>query len=84
MDIVQGSFDQFPDQEDSRSKYRYISAAQDLVMYARGRHESCRGWRTNDCKPATVDDITVFVIPLKQYRDEYLEWKQSRLPLCRK
>ncbi|KAG9509238.1 Protein phosphatase 1H [Fragariocoptes setiger] len=69
-EIVQKSFDQFPD--DGDSKYRYISAAQDLVMHARGRNQPLLGWRA-------VDDITAFVVPLKPYRDEYNAWRQSRV-----
>lgn len=42
---------------------RYTSAAQELVMYARGILK--RGWRKADDNPASGDDITVFVIPLK-------------------
>lgn len=50
------------------------------VCYARGKskHNNGKNWKTADDKQATIDDITVFVIPLKNYRDEYREWKRSR------
>ena len=53
--------------------YRYTSAAQDLVMSARGKLKE-RNWRTSDDKHATIDDISVFVIPLKPYKEEFHEW----------
>lgn len=78
-DVVKSSFDLFPDNEESRSKYRYITAAQDLVIHSRGHTTNWNNvWRTNDERLASLDDIAVFVIPLKQYRDEYLEWKRLR------
>lgn len=78
-DIIQKSLEHFPANDVQRFKYRYTSAAQDLVMYSRGKlREKGRGWKTADNKPATIDDISVFVIPLKPYRDEYLEWKSAR------
>lgn len=55
---------------------RYTSAAQDLVMHSRGK--LCeKNWKTADGKPATIDDISVFVIPLAPYKEEYMEWKQE-------
>lgn len=79
-EIVKNSFDLFPDNEESRSKYRYITAAQDLVIHSRGQTTNWNNvWRTeNNDKLASLDDIAVFVIPLKQYRDEYIQWKQQR------
>uniref|UniRef100_A0A6G1SQP4 Protein phosphatase 1H n=1 Tax=Aceria tosichella TaxID=561515 RepID=A0A6G1SQP4_9ACAR len=66
------------DNEVARSKYRYISVAQDLVGWSRGwTTENC-SWRMSDGRFASMDDISVFVVPLKQYRDEYLEWKRLR------
>lgn len=58
-------------------KYRYISAAQDLVMYARGKMKdnNARVWKTVDGTAATMDDISVFVIPLKGYQTANLKWK---------
>lgn len=83
-DVVKSSFDLFPDNEESRSKYRYITAAQDLVIHSRGHTTNWNNvWRTNDERLASLDDIAVFVIPLKQYRDEYLEWKRLRSQACK-
>ena len=42
--------------------FRYTSAAQDLVMFARGLPG--HGWRTPVDTAASGDDITAFVIPL--------------------
>lgn len=60
-------------------KYRYISAAQDLVMFARGKSKENNGrnWKTVEDRQATIDDISVFVVPLSGYRKEYLKWKQN-------
>jgi hypothetical protein len=48
-------------------------AAQDLVMHARGKLQE-RNWRMSDGKSATIDDISVFVIPLQGYKREYESW----------
>ena len=56
---------------------RCISAAQELVMAARGKLKESRQWRRSDGSPGTVDDISVFVIPLLAYREEHLQWKVS-------
>lgn len=47
--------------------YRYVSAAQELVMHARGVSKS-GSWRTSEDKMASGDDISVFVIPLHCYQ----------------
>ena len=44
---------------------------QDLVMAARGKLKE-RNWRRGNGDPATIDDITVFVIPILPYKHEYL------------
>ena len=31
--------------------------------------------------PATIDDISVFVIPILAYKEEYLAWKQTKLKI---
>lgn len=78
-EIVRRSFNLFSDNEETRSKYRYITAAQDLVIHSRGHTNNWNNaWRTSDDRYASLDDIAVFVIPLKQYRDEYAEWKRLR------
>ena len=45
--IVFTTVDQFPSSEPNRFKYRYISAAQDLVMHARGKFNE-RNWKMSD------------------------------------
>lgn len=78
--IVQESFDHFSSNEESRTKYRYVTAAQDLVINSRGHSSGWKGcWRTEDGYMASLDDISVFVIPLQQYAKDYLEWKELRL-----
>lgn len=48
-------------------------------MTSRGKsREKGKGWRTMDNKTATIDDISVFVIPLKPYQQEFLKWKEAR------
>lgn len=73
---VQRSLEQFPLEDAARYRYRFTSAAQDLVMCSRGKLNE-RSWRTADGKSATIDDISVFVIPLAAYKEEYLRWKQE-------
>ncbi|XP_023239562.1 protein phosphatase 1H-like [Centruroides sculpturatus] len=78
--VVQKSLDHFPANDMQRYKYRYISAAQDLVMHSRGKLRE-RYWRTADNTPATIDDISVFVIPLRPYIEEYKHWKSLQVSL---
>ena len=59
------------DNESKAGRYRYISLAQDLVMSARGKLKE-RNWKRSNGSPATIDDITVFVIPILPYKHEYL------------
>ncbi len=73
-ETVQRSLEQFPAEDAARYRYRFTSAAQDLVMSSRGKLNE-RSWRTADGKSATIDDISVFVIPLAAYKEEYLHWK---------
>ncbi|XP_022671280.1 protein phosphatase 1H-like [Varroa jacobsoni] len=71
LDIVKRSLSHFsPNASLEEYKYRYVSAAQDLVMQSRGKI-SGSNWRTSDNRPATVDDISVFVIPLRDYKREF-------------
>ena len=51
----------------NKQKYRFISVAQELVMAARGKLVE-RNWKHNDDSPATIDDISVFVIPILLYK----------------
>jgi len=66
--IVQRGLQQW-DNESRAGKYRYISLAQDLVMAARGKLKE-RNWRRSAGGPATIDDISVFVIPLLPFKQE--------------
>lgn len=76
-EVVQRSLRHFYPCQAQRYKCRYVMAAQDLVLQSRGAFQE-RGWRTKEGKSATIDDISVFVIPLRPYRDEYLQWKAQR------
>lgn len=59
-------------------KHRYTMVAQELVAKARGRINESGHWRLVDTKAAaTVDDISVIVIPVYQYYLEYVEWEQK-------
>ena len=66
-------------EDDVRQKYKFISIAQELVMAARGKLDE-RNWKTGDDNPATIDDISVFVIPILPYKYEYAEWKTRAKP----
>ncbi|EAT35535.1 AAEL012299-PA [Aedes aegypti] len=59
-------------------RHRYTMAAQELVAKSRGRANINGHWRLSDSRAAaTVDDISVIVIPVYQYYLEYLDWKRS-------
>ncbi|XP_055590880.1 protein phosphatase 1H [Uranotaenia lowii] len=59
-------------------RHRYTMAAQELVAKSRGRANVNGHWRLADSRAAaTVDDISVIVVPVYQYYLEYLEWKRS-------
>jgi len=78
-EILSSSFNIFPEHEKSRSKYRYMTAAQDLIINSRGLSNGYSVWMNrNDDSYASHDDISAFVIPLKPYKQEYQEWKQTR------
>lgn len=51
-------------------------------MGSRGKLRE-RNWRTSDDKHATIDDISVFVVPLRPYQEEHRTWKarQGRPPV---
>ena len=76
-ELVSRSLEQFPVEDAARYKYRFTSAAQDLVMSSRGKMGE-RSWRTSEEKAATIDDISVFVIPLSGYKEDYLRWKTEQ------
>lgn len=58
----------------ANEKHKYISAAQALVAYARGKPVGESSWRTSDGNPATGDDVSVFVIPIHPQRKIYLQF----------
>ena len=55
----------------------FFFSAQELVMAARGKLVE-RNWKHSDDSPATIDDISVFAIPILPYKAEYAEWKVSK------
>ena len=68
----------------NKQKYRFISVAQELVMAARGKLVE-RNWKHNDDSPATIDDISVFVIPILPYKTgkkmpNIIEKRQKQFP----
>lgn len=63
-------------------KYRYLSLAQDLVMSARGKLKD-RNWKRANGSPATIDDISVFVIPILPYKEEYRRSQVGQTTLSR-
>ncbi|XP_018320592.1 protein phosphatase 1H [Agrilus planipennis] len=70
-EVIGKQFDLFSQKE------RYVSAATCLVGSARGILVNDHSWQLKNEKPASVDDISVFVIPLFPYRDAYLEFKSK-------
>ena len=61
-------------------KHRYTMVAQELVAKSRGRANDSGHWRLADLKhPATVDDISVIVIPVYYYFKEFFQWENKFL-----
>lgn len=58
-------------------KHKYISSAQALVANARGKPYGESSWRTSEGKPATGDDVSVFVIPILPHKLAYQEFKTN-------
>ncbi|XP_037938112.1 protein phosphatase 1H [Teleopsis dalmanni] len=59
-------------------KHRYTMVAQELVAKARGKINDSGHWRLADSKAAaTVDDISVIVVPVYQYYKEHIEWEKK-------
>lgn len=59
-------------------KHRYTMVAQELVAKSRGRANDSGHWRLSDLKaPATVDDISVIVIPVYEYYKEFCAWEKK-------
>ncbi|XP_049298868.1 protein phosphatase 1H [Anopheles funestus] len=70
---VFGTLKRFP-----AERHRYTMVAQELVARSRGRANESGHWRLSDSRAAaTVDDISVIVIPVYQYYQEYREWTQT-------
>lgn len=60
--------------------HRYTMVAQELVAKARGKINDSGHWRLVESKAAaTVDDISVIVIPVHQYYKEYIQWHENYL-----
>lgn len=60
--------------------HRYTMVAQELVAKARGKINDSGHWRLVESKAAaTVDDISVIVIPVHQYYKEYVQWHGNYL-----
>lgn len=60
--------------------HRYTMVAQELVARARGKINESGHWRLVESKAAaTVDDISVVVIPVYQYYKEYVQWHGNYL-----
>ena len=76
-EVVDNGLKLYEDADEARKRYRYISIAQDLVMAARGKLVD-RNWRRSDQTAATIDDISVLVIPILAYKEEYKIWKEER------
>lgn len=71
--VVFSTLDKYPNE-----RHKYVMAAQELVAKSRGRINESGHWRLSDSKAAaTVDDISVLVIPIYQYYKEFLEWEKS-------
>lgn len=66
-------------------KHRYTMVAQELVAKSRGRANDSGHWRLSDLKaPATVDDISVIVIPVYEYYKEFCAWERKYFEAQRK
>lgn len=59
-------------------RHRYTMVAQELVAKARGKINDSGHWRLADSKAAaTVDDISVIVLPVFQYYREHVDWERK-------
>ncbi|KAF7267115.1 protein phosphatase 1H [Rhynchophorus ferrugineus] len=70
-EIVSKSVNAFEDK-------KYVGAATCLVGYARG--SLTNSWHLKSGKPASCDDISVFVIPMLPYKLEYQELVKKCVP----
>jgi len=69
--IVFDTLQKFPNE-----KHRYTMVAQELVAKSRGKATDSGHWRLSDLNAATVDDISVIVIPVYQYYKEFVQWEK--------
>lgn len=76
--LVSKAMAYFPEDLSNGVCYRYTSTAQDLVMAARGKLKDGL-WKRPDGSSATIDDISVFVVPLQPYQFEYQLETQNNL-----
>lgn len=73
--LVFNTLEKFPTEN-----HRYTMVAQELVAKARGKINEHGHWRLVESKAAaTVDDISVIVIPVYQYYKEYVQWHENYL-----
>lgn len=49
-------------------------------MSSRGKLTE-RNWRTSEGKSATIDDISVFVIPILDYKRDHAAWSKQNVAL---
>lgn len=71
-DVVDKILTQFMEE-----KHKYISGAQALVANARGKPYSENLWRTSEGKPATGDDVSVFVIPILPHKYSHQQFDEN-------
>ncbi|XP_074644715.1 protein phosphatase 1H-like isoform X2 [Tubulanus polymorphus] len=78
MQVVQYSFKQC-----SNTENKYMLTAQNLVMNARGLYRG-KGWRINPDqeRPASGDDISVFVIPIHAHKIEHSQRQKATASLA--
>lgn len=76
-DAVRGVLDMGDTFEENR---KYLCAATCLVAAARGSNNGRNYWYTKTGKPASMDDISLFVIPLYEIKEAL---KSKLLFLCR-
>lgn len=71
-DIVIRILNQFPNE-----RHKYISSAQALVAFARGKPYGESLWKTSEGRMASADDVSCFVIPLKPHWDMHRRFLQD-------
>ncbi|KAL0270728.1 UNVERIFIED_CONTAM: hypothetical protein PYX00_008034 [Menopon gallinae] len=76
VDVVRNFLEEADKISDDR---KYLCAAQDLVNYARGKPTPNGSWKKKNGEPASGDDITAWVIPIKPYQNEHYQWVSNML-----